>query len=32
MKKGQLKTLFAKNQKKKFGNRIMVNRMMDLIA
>lgn len=32
MKKGQLRTMFAKNQKKKFGNRIMVNRMMDLIA
>jgi len=32
MKKGQLRSLFAKNQKKKFGNRIMVNRMMDLIT
>jgi hypothetical protein len=32
MKKGQLKNLFAKNQKRKFGNRIMVNRMMDLIT
>jgi len=32
MKKGQLRSLFAKNQKRKFGNRIMVNRMMDLIT
>jgi hypothetical protein len=32
MKKGQLKNLFAKNQKRKFGNRVLANRMMDLIA
>ena len=30
--KGKLKTIFVKSQKKKFGNRILVNQMMDLIA
>ena len=30
--KGKLKTIFVKSQKKKFGNRVLVNRMMDLIA
>ncbi len=32
MKVGKLKSIFAKNQKQKFGNRIMVNRIMDLIS
>ena len=32
MKVGKLKSIFAKNQKQKFGNRIMVNRIMDLIT
>jgi hypothetical protein len=32
MTKGKLRTLFAKNQKRKFGNRILANRMLDLIA
>jgi hypothetical protein len=30
--KGKLKTIFSKSQKRKFGNRVLVNRMMDLIA
>ena len=30
--KGKLKSIFVKSQKKKFGNRILVNQMMDLIA
>ena len=30
--KGKLKTIFVKSQKRKFGNRILVNQMMDLIA
>ena len=30
--KGKLKSIFSKNQKRKFGNRILANRMMDLIA
>ena len=30
--KGKLKTIFVKSQKRKFGNRVLVNRMMDLIA
>jgi hypothetical protein len=32
MSKGKLKNIFAKNQKSKFGNRVMVNRMIDLIV
>ena len=32
MSKGKLKNIFAKNQKSKFGNRVMVNRMVDLIV
>jgi hypothetical protein len=32
VKVGKLKSIFAKNQKQKFGNRIMVNRIMDLIT
>ena len=32
MNKGKLRTIFAKNQKRKFGNRILANRIMDLIA
>ena len=32
MTKGKLRTLFAKNQKRKFGNRVLANRMLDLIA
>jgi len=32
MTKGKLKNIFAKNQKSKFGNRVMVNRMIDLIV
>ena len=32
MTKGKLKNIFAKNQKSKFGNRVMVNRMVDLIV
>ena len=32
MTKGKLKNIFAKNQKSKYGNRVMVNRMMDLIV
>lgn len=32
MTKGRLRTLFAKNQKRKFGNRVLANRMLDLIA
>ena len=32
MKVGKLKSIFAKSQKQKFGNRIMVNRIMDLIS
>jgi hypothetical protein len=32
MAKGKLKNIFAKNQKSKFGNRVMVNRMIDLIV
>ncbi|MDP7366501.1 MAG: hypothetical protein QGH83_04485, partial [Candidatus Pacebacteria bacterium] len=30
--KGKLKTIFAKNQKNKFGNRVLANRMMDLLV
>ena len=30
--KGKLKSIFVKSQKRKFGNRILVNQMMDLIA
>jgi len=32
MSKGKLRSLFTKNQKRKFGNRILANRIMDLIA
>jgi hypothetical protein len=32
MTKGKLKSIFSKNQKRKFGNRILANRIMDLIA
>jgi len=32
MKVGKLKSIFSKNQKQKFGNRVMVNRIMDLIS
>ena len=30
--KGKLKNIFVKSQKRKFGNRILVNQMMDLIT
>ena len=30
--KGKLKSIFSKNQKRKFGNRVLANRMMDLVA
>jgi len=30
--KGKLKSIFVKSQKRKFGNRILVNQMVDLIA
>ncbi len=32
LSKGKLKSIFVKSQKRKFGNRILVNQMMDLIA
>ena len=32
LSKGKLKTLFAANQKQKFGNRMLANRMMDLLV
>ena len=30
--KGKLKSIFSKAQKRKFGNRVLANRMMDLVA
>jgi len=30
--KGKLKTIFAANQKQKFGNRMLANRMMNLLV
>ena len=32
LSKGKLKTLFAANQKQKFGNRMLANRMMNLLV
>ena len=32
MKAGKIKTAFAKNQNRKFGNRVLVNRIIDLIC